>query len=145
MKLFTIGFTKKNARNFFSLLRDSNARVVLDVRLNRTSQLAGFAKSDDLEFFLAEICGMGYAVESLLAPTDSMLRSYRSKAVPWAAYEDSYRGLLTERAVERNIPRESLDGACLLCSEHEPRFCHRRLAAEYLGERWGEVEIVHLV
>lgn len=144
MTVFTIGFTKKSARRFFTLLRDSGARRVLDVRLHRTSQLAGFAKADDLEFFLEEIVRIPYAVEPALAPTEDLLGAYRDKRLPWPGYERAYRTLLKERAVERTLPRDRLDGACLLCSEHEPRFCHRRLAAEFLKEAWGDTEIVHL-
>ena len=145
MRTLTIGFTKKDARRFFTLLRESGAVRVVDVRLNNVSQLAGFAKKDDLRFFLKEICGLDYAHESSLAPTEELLAAYRGKRSTWAEYESGYRALLAERRVEDRLARADFDGACLLCSEHEPRFCHRRVAAEYLREHWGDVEIVHLL
>ncbi len=145
MKLFTIGFTKKSARRFFSLLRDSGARHLLDVRVNRSSQLAGFAKQDDLEFFLSEICQLDYRHEPLLTPTAPMLAAYRGKQRSWTEYEREFVELLASRQVEKSVERSGLDGACLLCSEHEPEQCHRRLAAEYLQRCWGDLEIVHLI
>lgn len=77
MKLFTIGFTGKNAEKFFSLLESSEANKLIDIRINRTSQLAGFAKEQDLEFFLPKIVGMQYQVWDDLAPTKELLASYR--------------------------------------------------------------------
>jgi len=59
MKIFTIGFTKKSAEEFFTLLKDAGVRRVIDIRLNNTSQLAGFAKARDLEYFLKAILGIG--------------------------------------------------------------------------------------
>ena len=55
MKLYTIGFTKKSARRFFELIKLHNIDVLVDVRLNNKSQLAGFTKEEDLEYFLSEI------------------------------------------------------------------------------------------
>lgn len=48
MKVFTIGFTKKTAGQFFEVLRQSGAKRVVDVWLNNVSQLAGFAKKESL-------------------------------------------------------------------------------------------------
>lgn len=75
MKLFTIGFTKKSARRFFDLLRESGVKRILDVRINNGSQLAGFAKKDDLAYFLEEICGMDYVHLPSLAPRRSCCAS----------------------------------------------------------------------
>lgn len=145
MRIFTIGFTKKDARRFFNLLRESGAARVVDVRLNNVSQLAGFAKKDDLRYFLEEICSLDYVHEFSLAPTEEMLAAYRGKRSTWTEYESTYRALLADRGVEKSLSREVLDGACLLCSEHEPRLCHRRVAAEYLREHWSDIQIVHLM
>ena len=86
MKIFTIGFTKKSARTFFMKLRESGAQQVVDVRLNNVSQLAGFAKKDDLQFFLREICHMDYVHVPILAPTAEMLATYKKKKGEWSAY-----------------------------------------------------------
>jgi uncharacterized protein (DUF488 family) len=144
VKVFTIGFTKKPARRFFDLLRGSGARRVVDVRLNNVSQLAGFAKKDDLEFFLREVCGMDYSHLPELAPTQEMLDDYKKKRGEWATYEARFLALMQERRIEETVPKEVIAEGCLLCSENKPHHCHRRLVAEYLARHWGDVEIVHL-
>lgn len=144
MKVWTIGFTKKPAKEFFGLLQISEAKRLLDVRLNNSSQLAGFAKRDDLEYFLKAICGMDYAHLPELAPTQEMLDAYKAKQVDWAEYERRFTALLAERKVEEVVARETLDGAVLLCSEPKPEKCHRRLVGEYFQRTWGDVEIRHL-
>lgn len=144
MKLFTIGFTKKSANRFFDLLRDSGVKRVLDVRINNGSQLAGFAKKDDLAFFLKEICGMGYVHLPDLAPTKELLKEYRAGTVDWETYEKRFTELMRERRIEETTPKEVLSEGCLLCSEDQPHHCHRRLVAEYLNKYWGDIEIAHL-
>ncbi len=145
MKLYTIGFTKKSAAQFFGLLQQSGARRLVDVRLNNVSQLAGFAKREDLAYFLERICGMEYVHLPQLAPTREMLDAYRKGHKDWAAYAGQYLALLAARevAAEPGL-QELLADAVLLCSEDKPDHCHRRLAAEYLAHQWGGVEIVHL-
>jgi len=145
MKIFTIGFTKKSARTFFTKLRESGAQQVVDVRLNNVSQLAGFAKKDDLQFFLREICHMGYVHLPILAPTAEMLDTYKKKKGEWSAYERDFLALMKSRDIENNITREQIADGCLLCSEEKPHHCHRRLVAEYLREKWTDLEIVHIV
>ena len=144
MKISTIGFTKKPAQLFFELLRTAGVRRVVDVRLNNGSQLAGFAKRDDLAWFLEEICSIDYVHLPSLAPTGELLDSYRKKRIDWENYESGFLDLMRDRRIEDTVPRETLDGSCLLCSEDRPHNCHRRLVAEYLSERWGGVEIDHL-
>lgn len=144
MKVFTIGFTKKNAERFFTQIRKAGISRIVDIRLNNTSQLAGFTKKDDLKFFLKEICGIDYAHLPELAPTQEILDAYKKEGGDWKAYEQRYIGLLKTRQIEKTLSRNLIDGACLLCSEATPEQCHRRLAAEYLHERWGDVEIHHL-
>ena len=142
--IYTIGFTKKPAREFFGLLSESKARRLVDVRLNNVSQLSGFAKKADLAFFVHEICGMQYHHEPLLAPTSELLDSYRSGSVSWAEYEAAFNNLLTERAVELSLTRDLVDDSVLLCSEPTAQKCHRRLAAEYLARHWGGLSVQHL-
>ena len=144
MRISTIGFTQKPARHFFDLLMQSDARRVVDVRLNNGSQLAGFAKKDDLAFFLGELCGMEYIHLPALAPTKELLDDYRKRRCKWAAYEDRFIALMRERRIEATVPKEIVADGCLLCSEDKPHRCHRRLVAEYLKQHWGNVEIEHL-
>ncbi len=144
MNVFTIGFTKKSARRFFELLRESGAKRVVDVRLNNSSQLAGFAKRDDLAYFLKEMRGMDYVHLPELAPTQEMLDAYRNERGDWTAYEDRFLELMAQRRIEETIPKEVIADGCLLCSEDKPHHCHRRLVAEYLKQRWGDIEVAHL-
>lgn len=145
MRISTIGFAKKSAEKFFALVKSSGARRVVDVRLNNVSQLAGFAKRDDLKYFLKEIHGIDYVHLPELAPTKSMLDGYRKEHRDWNRYEREFLDLMERRGVESTIPREAIADGCLLCSEDKPHFCHRRLVAEYLRDRWGSVEVNHLV
>jgi len=146
-KIFTIGFTKKSAEDFFERLRRARRdglRKLVDVRLNNTSQLSGFAKRDDLRYFARKICNIDYThLPGELAPTQEIFDAYKKKKIDWAAYEKKFLKLMAQREIEK-IDRAELDGACLLCSEHEPHHCHRRLVAEYLRDKWGGVDIVHL-
>lgn len=144
MKLFTIGFAKKSAEEFFTALEKAGVKRLVDIRLNNTSQLAGFTKKDDLAFFTRRICGIEYVHVPELAPTQEILDAFKKAKGDWAAYEAQFLALMAQRKVEASVSKELLDGACLLCSEPTPEHCHRRLVAEYLSEKWGGVEIVHL-
>ena len=144
MNIFTIGFTKKPAKRFFDMLRASGARRIVDVRLNNVSQLAGFAKKNDLAYFAKEICGMDYVHVPDLAPTPDLLRDYRQRKIGWEEYEVQFLALMRDRRVQITVASDLLDAGCLLCSEDQPDHCHRRLVAEYLKQHWAGVEIVHL-
>jgi len=145
VQIFTIGFTKKNAQKFFTLLHDAGVRRVVDVRLNNVSQLAGFAKRDDLEFFLRELHGIDYAHLRGLAPTQDILDALKKQKGSWDEYEKRFITLMAERRIEEKVSRDMLHRSCLLCSEDTAENCHRRLVADYLKEKWGNVQITHLV
>ncbi|MBI5916467.1 MAG: DUF488 domain-containing protein [Bacteroidetes bacterium] len=145
IKLFTIGFTGKNASQFFGLLRNNGVEAVIDTRISNASQLAGFAKGGDLPFFLHEIGGMGYEHNLDFAPTRELLDRYRNKKMTWEEYGTAYLNLIDMRKIGDKVNPEKLHGHCLLCSEHGPEKCHRRLLAEYFQHRFQDVEIVHLV
>jgi uncharacterized protein (DUF488 family) len=141
----TIGFTKTTAEGFFERLLNFGVRKVVDVRLHNTSQLAGFAKADDLAYFLKRIGGIQYVRQPLLAPTDEMLKAYKKEKGDWAAYEARFLALMAEREIETRLNPEMLDGVCLLCSEATPHHCHRRLVCEYLSRKWdGRLLVRHL-
>jgi uncharacterized protein (DUF488 family) len=145
IKLFTIGFTEKTAETFFSLLKRAGVKKIIDTRLNNVSQLAGFAKGKDLEFFSKAILNAGYEHNINLAPTKDLLTNYREKKITWAQYEKEYVSILEKRNIIQKIDFEKLDGSCLLCSEHKPDMCHRRLLAEYLKKANQNIEIIHLI
>jgi uncharacterized protein (DUF488 family) len=144
MKIFTIGFTKKSAEEFFTRLREAGVRRVVDVRLNNTSQIAGFAKARDLEFFLRAVAGIGYLHLPDLAPTQDILDDFIKAKGAWSEYARRFTELMETRRVADTLQGRLLDGDCLLCSEDTPEHCHRRLVAEHLRERWANVEILHL-
>jgi len=143
--IYTIGFTKKHAAEFFGALREAGVRRVIDVRLNNSSQLAGFTKRDDLPFFLEEICRADYVHEPLLAPTQEIIDAFKKQKGPWEQFEQDFLALMAERRVEEKVDRELFAiPAALLCSEATPEHCHRRLVLEYLHAQWGGFDIVHL-
>ena len=144
IRIFTIGFTKKTAEEFFTKLQNANVKRIVDVRLNNTSQLAGFSKQDDLAYFLRELIGVDYVHVPQLAPTKQILDTYRKHKRPWADYEEQFVALMRQRRIEETVEKDMFHEGCLLCSEHEPEHCHRRLVAEYLQQRWGNVEVAHL-
>lgn len=144
-RVSTIGFTKTNAKSFFDRIKMSGAKKVLDVRLRNTSQLAGFAKADDLRFFLREICGADYVHEPLLAPTDQMLKAFKRDKGDWSTYTNRFLNLMSERKIEMRFTPAVFQDSCLLCSEATPHHCHRRLVCEYLNEKWhGSLQVKHL-
>jgi uncharacterized protein (DUF488 family) len=145
MEVCSIGFTKKTAEQFFTILRNAGIRQLLDVRLNNVSQLAGFAKREDLRFFLKEICGAHYRHESLLAPTQDLLDDYKKNKGPWLEYETRFLALMADRKIENHLDRELFSvPTALLCSEPTAERCHRRLVLEYLRDKWGGLTITHL-
>lgn len=145
MEIYSIGFTKKTAEQFFGRLREAGIKRLLDVRLNNKSQLAAFTKRNDLPFFLRELCGADYIHEPLLAPTKEILNDYKKRKGSWQEYETRFFALLAERKIEDKIDRNLFEQpTVLLCSEPTAEYCHRRLVLEYLQEKWGDIEIVYL-
>lgn len=143
--LFTIGFTQKNAEQFFETLIKAGVKCVIDTRLNNVSQLAGFAKQKDLKYFLSKLGGIEYVHLLDLAPTKDILDDYKKKKISWKDYEEKFNSLITERKIEKKISLKLLDGGCLLCSEAKPHHCHRRLVAEYLQQRLDtSIKVHHL-
>lgn len=141
----TIGLTKKSARSFFTKLHEAGIARIVDVRLNNSSQLAGFAKRDDLAFFLKGLYGIEYVHAPELAPTKEMLDRYKRRQGDWRMYEREFLELMDKRKIQDSIPRELIAGGCLLCSEHLPEHCHRRLVIEYLSQFWGPIEATHIM
>ncbi len=142
--LFSIGFTQKTAQQFFNALQKAEVKKIIDIRLNNASQLAGFTKKNDLEFFLKEICRCDYEHRTDWAPTQEILDGFKKKSIDWKGYENFYLELIKNRRVESGVTINGLDHACLLCSEAKPDKCHRRLLAEYLKLHFPQLRIVHL-
>ena len=145
IKLFTIGFTEKSAEQFFDLLKKAGVKKIIDTRVNNSSQLSGFAKGSDLEYFAKQIAQIKYEHNLDFAPTKELLTRYRDKEIGWDEYSKLYVALLEERDISRIMNIKKLHRSCLLCSEHTPERCHRRLLAEYLQKKEPGLEIIHLV
>ena len=145
MDIHSIGFTQHSAKQFFEKLKNAGATRLIDVRLHNVSQLAGFAKRDDLRYFLSELCGTDYTHETELAPTKDLLDGYKKGSMPWSEYEDRFLSLMSARRIEDRIDRELFSGVpVLLCSEHTAERCHRRLVIDYLADQWGGITARHL-
>jgi uncharacterized protein (DUF488 family) len=145
VEVYSIGFTQKTAEQFFGILKNAGIRRLLDVRLNNVSQLAGFSKRDDLQYFLRELCGAEYRHEPLLAPTQQMLDDYKKRKGSWEEYERRFLALMAERRIEGALEKGSLIvPTALLCSEPTAEHCHRRLVLEYLQQKWPALTIHHL-
>lgn len=146
MIIYTIGFTQKTAKEFFNKIKDNKVNLLIDIRLNNVSQLAGFAKGKDLEYFLKEICDCEYAHDDVFAPTKELLDAYRAKKVSWNEYEKVFNGIMDQRGVGERFKKLYMkyDNVCLLCTEPIAEQCHRRLVAEHLNNNIGNIEIVHI-
>ena len=144
VRIFTIGYIGKNARQFFSILKQAGITKVIDVRLYNTSQLAGFTKKQDIEYFLRVIVGADYIHLPIIAPTKQLLNNYKKGLISWQQYETQFKEIIAHRQIEKRIMPQDADMACFLCSEAKADDCHRRLVAEYLSEHWQNVSIHHL-
>lgn len=143
MLLYTIGFTQRSARNFFTTLQKHNIQTLIDIRINNTSQLAGFTKKEDLEYFLQELCSIRYIHDITLAPTKELLKKIHNKEITFDEYTKQFIMLLQKRQVEKNYTIEKLNNACLLCSEYSPQHCHRSLVAQYF-QNFFDIQVRHL-
>ena len=143
MNIYTIGFTKHTSEEFFEKLKSAGVKRVIDIRINKTSQLAAFAKGSDLPYLLRVTGGIGYLSHSELAPTKELLKCYRSKEIAWEEFEQRYKKQIEDSKAILGLSKSDFDEACLLCSEETAEKCHRRLLAEELAKIW-DLEIIHL-
>lgn len=138
MNVYTIGFTKKTAEQFFTSLKNNRIDILIDIRLNNTSQLAGFTKFPDIEFFLARVCNIEYIHDELLAPTEEILKAYKNKQINWSKYVEQFNALMILREITTHIKKRyttlQTKNICLLCSEDKPEKCHRSLIAPFFAE-----------
>jgi uncharacterized protein (DUF488 family) len=145
VEIYTIGFTQTTAERFFGRLKAANIGRLLDVRLNNSSQLAAFAKAQDLPFFLRELVGASYEHDPRLAPTQDLLDEYKKRKGDWSIYEHRFLELMAQRRIEHALsPVEFETPTALLCSEATAEHCHRRLVCQHLARHWPDVQPVHL-
>ena len=142
--LYTIGFTKKTAEQFFELLIKNGVKKIIDVRLNNSSQLAGFAKGADLQYFARAIGNIDYVYIEDFAPTKKLLNDYQNKRIDWEGYCKIYNNMLKERDILKKYDVKDFDGSCFLCSEDKAEQCHRSLLVEFLKTNNKNIKIKHL-
>ena len=145
-KIFTIGFTRKTAEEFFKTLEENGVKKIIDVRFNNTSQLLGFSKYPDIEYFLRELIGAEYFHDKKFAPSEKILKRYKKHLIGWDDYEKEFADLMDYRDIDVYITDKyaKADNICLLCTEVSSENCHRRLVAEKIAEVLEDVEIIHL-
>jgi uncharacterized protein (DUF488 family) len=146
MTIYTVGFTQKSAKHFFELIKNNHIDLLLDIRLNNKSQLAGFTKGDDLHYFLNEICQCDYKHCVEYAPTKEIMDGYKKKALPWNEYVRQYTALIKQRGIYKQFMQQyhHYTHICLLCSEPTADNCHRRLLAEMLFKENPQIRIEHI-
>jgi uncharacterized protein (DUF488 family) len=146
MILHTIGFTKKTAQQFFELIRSHDIKLLIDIRLNNVSQLAGFSKGNDLKYFLSAICDCDYEHRIDFAPTKEILDGYKGEQITWPEYEKHYNSLIFGRGAIRGFAEkyDKYQKLCLLCSEPTAAYCHRRLLAEMIVNEYSQITIKHI-
>lgn len=145
IKLFTIGFTKKKAEHFFELLIKNGVKKIVDIRINNASQLAGYAKGQDLAYFARVIANIDYAYMPDFAPTKELLSDYQNKRIDWVDYQKIYQGLIENRKILTSYDVQAFDNCCFLCSEETPEQCHRRLLVEFFKKHNPDIQIIHLL
>lgn len=144
MNLFTIGYTKKSAEKFFEIISDNKIEIVADVRLYNSTQLAGFSKSADLQYFLKRICNCSYIALKQLAPNPSLFENYKSGKTSWAEYEKIYNKFLDTQANLDFFYAFKNKRICILCAENTPEHCHRKLIAGKIAKIYDDITITHL-
>jgi len=142
--LYTVGFSGKDAKTFFELLKLNNIQILLDVRLNNVSQLSRYTKKNDLDYFLDSICNIKYKHLPILAPTKEILDAYKTKKISWIDYELKYINLINKRKIENELKNIDFNNACLLCSEKTADQCHRKLAANIIKDIFMVDKVIHL-
>lgn len=143
--LYTIGFAKKSLEYFSKILRDNGITKVIDIRLNRDSQLSGFAKERDLKYILEKFLNIKYEVVTDFAPTKELLKAYQEDG-NWEKYELGFTKIIKDRHLERFKDKilNKKEKICFLCSEDESDKCHRRLISEFFTTLDSNVNIKHL-
>jgi len=154
MRICTIGFTGKSARQFFGLLKKAGVQKLLDIRRRNQSQLAGFTKGRDLAYFLEECFGIGYEHIPLFAPSEELLDGFHSRLgkrkcddATWAWYVEQFNRetISGKPIVERFLETsKGFEVVCLLCTEETADCCHRRLIAEHVAKGIAGTVVEHL-
>lgn len=145
MEVYTAGFTKWLAEDFFEKLNALNINKLIDIRLRPNSQLSGFTREVNFSYFLKKLSHVEYEHQINLAPTKELLNRRRKNNLSWPEFESEYLNLLTEDILEYCFKEISKQNILFLCSESEPQFCHRRVLTDKLLSLNSELKVTHLV
>ncbi len=129
--------SRKSAEEFFNKINENEIELVLDVRLHNHSQLLGFTKGTDLEYFLDKISSCKYVHDEIFCQTEKVLNEYRKKIITWEDFEKSYSELIEKRDMISlfNQKYGSFNNVLILCSGKSPETCHGRLLAKKLANK----------
>lgn len=145
MEVYTAGFTKWLAKDFFCQLKDLKIHKLIDIRLRPNSQLSGFTREVNFSFFLENLSNVKYEHQLSLAPTKELLNKRRNEGLSWQDFEFEYLNLLTKGVLEYCLNEISNQNILFLCSETEPQFCHRRILTDKLCSLDSDLEVIHLI
>ena len=145
MEVYTAGFTKWLAEDFFEKLNALNISKLIDIRLRPNSQLSGFTREVNFSYFLKKLSHVEYEHHINLAPTKELLNRRRKNNLSWQEFESEYLNLITEDILEYCFNEISKQNILFLCSESEPQFCHRRVLTDKLLSLNSELKVTHLV
>jgi len=145
MEVYTAGFTKWLAKDFFNLLENLKINKLIDIRLRPNSQLSGFTRGVNFSYFLENLSNVKYEHQIKLAPTKELLNKRRNEGLNWQDFESEYVKLLDKDILNYCLNEISNQNILFLCSETEPQFCHRRILTDKLCSFNPNLEIVHLV
>lgn len=144
------------AEAFFGLLAVNGVTLLLDTRVARRYQYAGFADERDVSY-LCSTFGIRYALAEPLMPTQEMRQEFHERFgdVPkaadrnieaWTRYLEQYETLLHERRfLTGGSIRDALYGndenvaVMCHCAHHDD--CHRSIAVGIIGTYLPNVEV----
>lgn len=146
--LFTIGTNMKSAKIFFELLKENDIKLLIDIRLNNSSQLLGFAKGgvDNLGYLLEKITNVKYIHDLSLAPTKELLDNYKKGNISWEGYVKEFKKLIVNKNMIKKINEyfDSYDRTCILCTEVDFNECHRGILAEKISNEFKDILVKHI-
>ncbi|RBQ23990.1 hypothetical protein ALNOE001_05380 [Candidatus Methanobinarius endosymbioticus] len=136
MEIFTMVSSRKSAEEFFNNINQNKIELVLDVRLHNHSQLLGFTKGTDLEYFLDNISSCKYVHDERFCQTEEVLENYRKKIINWEEFEKKYLEFIEKRDMVTLFNKKygNLHNVLILCSGKSPKTCHGRLLAQKLAK-----------
>lgn len=143
MKIFTIGYEKKEIRQFIDILKGNRIELLIDIRAVPHSRNKFYTKKN-LESELRD-SGIEYLLKKELGSEKNIRDKVKSDGdydYFFAEYENSLRNKIPILNELASLARSKT--ICLLCYEEDFNHCHRRAVADALARLDVEFEIIHL-